>query len=127
MSRLHVLSRTLRFRRERHKLFQQGRYQAVEAAGARADHAFAFVREHGDDAVLVVVSRLAAGLIGTAGEATLSPDAWLDTRLTGLPASNGWVDELTGRQIDPEVADGQHTLEVGKVLGQFPVALLSRL
>jgi (1->4)-alpha-D-glucan 1-alpha-D-glucosylmutase len=118
--KLYVVSRALRHRRAAGDLFRDGAYQPVEASGPKADHVFAFLRQAGERAALVVVPRLTVGLVGGSERELLGPDVWADTRLT-LPGGGMWVNLFTGERL---VADGG--LSLGQVLGHFPVALLER-
>jgi (1->4)-alpha-D-glucan 1-alpha-D-glucosylmutase len=118
--KLYVVSRALRQRRAAAGLFRDGAYQPVEASGPKANHIFAFLRQAGDRAMLVVVPRLAVGLIGGSARELLGPDVWADTQLT-LPSGGMWVNLFTGERL---VADAG--LSLGQVLGHFPVALLEQ-
>ncbi|GLZ36398.1 malto-oligosyltrehalose synthase [Actinokineospora sp. NBRC 105648] len=97
-AKLHVVRTVLRLRQERPELFTG--YQPVYAQGPAAEHVVAFART----GLVAVATRLPAGLPG-----------WTDTRLD-LPEGT-WVDALTGRPSDGDLAD---------LLADYPVALLIR-
>jgi (1->4)-alpha-D-glucan 1-alpha-D-glucosylmutase len=120
-ARLFVVARALRFRRDRCELFAKGSYEPVEATGPRAGHVFAFLRRFGDAAVLVVVPRLVAPLM-EADDAKPSPTVWAGTRLPCPAGWTDWEDGLTGQRL----SSGDGGLDVSRVLGLFPVALLTR-
>jgi (1->4)-alpha-D-glucan 1-alpha-D-glucosylmutase len=98
-----VVSRALRVRRDRPKLFTG--YQPVLATGPAAQHAVAF-------------SRGGAVTVGTRLPVRLERDGgWRDTMLP-LPGGR-WTDVLTGRTLD-----GDET-PVAELLRTYPVALVT--
>ncbi len=106
LPKLWVIHRALVLRRQAPEVFgPQGRYEPLEARGAKAAHVVAFVR--GLRAV-TVVPRLVYGL----------GQGWDDTSLA-LP-SGDWVNVLT----DARVATSE--MPVGDLFAHFPVALLYR-
>ena len=54
----HVIATLLRCRQETPTLFRQGDYLPLIAKGKKAEHALAFARLDGDDALIVIVPRL---------------------------------------------------------------------
>jgi (1->4)-alpha-D-glucan 1-alpha-D-glucosylmutase len=105
-AKLHVVSQTLRLRRERPDAFAG--YSPVDVTGAAAEHALAFDR----GGVVVVATRLPIGLADKGG--------WADTRLA---LSGSFLDRLSGRTIDVPATG----LPVAELLEHFPVALLEKL
>ena len=65
-------------RRTRPILWEQGSYEPVAVEGARAGHVLAFLRRHGDEALLAVAALRTAWL---PAEATARAAWWGDTRL----------------------------------------------
>jgi (1->4)-alpha-D-glucan 1-alpha-D-glucosylmutase len=108
LPKLLVVSRALRFRRERPDLFDRASYRALAVTGARAEHVVAFCRGEG---AATIVPRLVAGLERAGG--------WADTAVA-LPEGS-WVDRLTGRPT------GGGQVALADALADFPVALLERL
>jgi (1->4)-alpha-D-glucan 1-alpha-D-glucosylmutase len=104
LPKLLLVHRALALRAERPGLFA-GSYEPLPVAGARAQHAVAFLRGGG---AAVVVTRLAHGLAGD----------WADTAVD-LPAGR-WVDRIGGRPREGGPAP------LGELLADFPVALLAR-
>ncbi|QNE15353.1 malto-oligosyltrehalose synthase [Pseudarthrobacter sp. NBSH8] len=106
-SKLLVISRALRLRRDQPELF--GGYSPVQAAGAAAGHLVAFSRGAAAEApgVLALATRLPAGLAAGGG--------WRDT---AVELSVPMRDELTG------VGYGPGSVPVAELLGTYPVALL---
>jgi len=115
--KIAAIARILHLRRDHPELFAAGDYAALTAERAKAEHACAFVRQRGEQAILVVAARFPAAL-------EAAPD-WTGTTLT-LPdelVSIRWRDILTGTAL--EFADGVARAEI--VLRHPPVAVLVRL
>ncbi|HEX9944490.1 MAG TPA: malto-oligosyltrehalose synthase [Thermoanaerobaculia bacterium] len=107
LPKLWLIRQGLLLRRRRPDAFDPGAaYEPLQARGARADHAVAFLR---GGEVAVVVPRLVIRLGGD----------WGDT-VVELPAGR-WRNELTGEEVEggPRPA--------AELLARFPVALLARL
>ncbi|MEX1178873.1 MAG: malto-oligosyltrehalose synthase [Nitriliruptor sp.] len=112
LPKLWVTARALQLRRDRPAdLGPGGRYTALPASGARADHVVAFTR--GDDVAVVVPVRVLA--LGARFESW----AWGETTIA-LPPGR-WRCVLSGHVVDSHGA-----MPVGDVLAAFPVALLVR-
>ncbi|HEY4027243.1 MAG TPA: malto-oligosyltrehalose synthase [Candidatus Dormibacteraeota bacterium] len=105
LPKLLVVTRALRLRAARPRLFAAGAYEPLPVRGVRAGHALAFCRGGG---AVTIVPRLVLGLGGGWGETTVE-----------LPPG-AWVDRFTGRSLP----GGPAPLAV--VLDVFPVALLER-
>ncbi|CAA9567141.1 MAG: GH13_26 / GH13 [uncultured Thermomicrobiales bacterium] len=121
--KLHVTHRALAFRRDHPDLFTDGDYLALDATGPRRDHVVAFARRLGDQAIVVVVPRLVAGL--TKGNPVPPTGAvWDKTTLPVPDAAPG----VTYRNLftGETVTVGEGGLALGDVLGTFPVAVLVR-
>ena len=98
----------LRLRREKPRLFTDGAYHPLSTTGSRADHAFAFARRLGDDAVILVAARQTLAI--PFGSAADLADFWRDTALE-LPrelASVGMRDVLNKRGHG---AQGSHPIK----------------
>jgi (1->4)-alpha-D-glucan 1-alpha-D-glucosylmutase len=104
-AKLLVTSRALRLRRDQPELFTG--YAPVAASGPAAAHLLAFNRGAGSDGALTLATRLPRGLEQKGG--------WQDT---AIRLDTAMTDELTGRSFGP----GE--VEVGLILGTYPVALL---
>jgi (1->4)-alpha-D-glucan 1-alpha-D-glucosylmutase len=125
LPKLLVVHRALQLRRARPEVFAppaepgagsgaaaaSAAYRPLAVAGTRADHLVAFTRS---ERVVTLAPRLVLGLAGDWGDTAVAlPPA--------LPGSTGaWRDVLTGDAVS------EGTIPVAKVLGRFPVALLSR-
>ncbi|HET6240413.1 MAG TPA: malto-oligosyltrehalose synthase [Arthrobacter sp.] len=111
-AKLLVTSRALRLRRDRPELFAG--YTPVTATGAAAGHLLAFDRGStsgpapaASAGALTLVTRLPRGLEQKGG--------WQDT---AIHLAAAMTDELTGGTFGPGA------VEVGDILGNYPVALL---
>ncbi|KAA2238204.1 malto-oligosyltrehalose synthase [Salinarimonas soli] len=108
-----LTARLLADRAERPALYADGDYKPLAARGAQARRLAAFVREHGEDRLVVVVPRLVGALMPDE-RLPLGPDAWGDTAVA-LPPGR-WRDVVTGR----EVQNGA----VAELFGGLPIAVL---
>jgi len=83
--KLHVVHCALAARRAHPALFAQGSHRALRAYGAAAGHVVAFLREHRQDSVLVIVPRLPF-LLAAAVDAPAAPEPpGLQERAEGAP------------------------------------------
>jgi (1->4)-alpha-D-glucan 1-alpha-D-glucosylmutase len=121
--KLLVTHLCLRLRQEYPELFLEGGYSPLAAEGSRADHLFAFARQHEGESILVVVPRLPATFVRETGRAVWDGSAWGDTRLLEVPkpADARWVRLFTGEEIH---SGDPHTLLASEALDGFPVAVL---
>jgi (1->4)-alpha-D-glucan 1-alpha-D-glucosylmutase len=117
-----VLFRALQLRAAKPDLFSEGAYQALAVEGPRAANVLAFARIHRGEAVLAVVTRLSAGILGDSGVPRVAPDVWRGTELV-LPrvdTARDWREALTGAVL----AGTSGRLPLEEVLACLPVALL---
>ena len=116
-----LIARTLALRAMMPAVFSDGSYQPLEVTGGHSERVVALARRLGDTAVVVVVPRLTAPLLGDS-QAPLPPaSSWGATAVvtTGLPDRVPFVDVLTGSLVP---ASGPWRL--ADLLREFPVALL---
>lgn len=115
--KLHVARSLLHLRRDHARLFRDGSYEPVAISGERSSHAFAFVRQLADTALLVIVPRLVAGCFGRRGEPL--PGTWTGMRLDLPPdlASRQWRTVLAG-------GAGADAGDLASLLAPLPVAVL---
>jgi (1->4)-alpha-D-glucan 1-alpha-D-glucosylmutase len=126
--KLYLTARVLRFRAEHPGLFAHGAYLPLAAEGERANHAFAFARELGDQQIIVIAPRLIDSLLRGDLAAPVGSAAWGGTAIR-LPDSVGGVryrNLFTGEQISPGTDQEPATLALADALAEFPVALLVR-
>jgi len=113
--KLLVIRRLLDLRRSHPALFAEGDYRPIEAEEEGADHVCAFARARGGDAIIAIVPRLVYRLHDGGCSAK-----WGATKI-GLPPGS-WRDVFTGRR-----QDGGRSVLVGRLLADFPVAVLSKI
>ncbi|MGE8360302.1 malto-oligosyltrehalose synthase [Pseudomonas sp.] len=116
-----LIQRLLRLRRDRTRLFSHGDYQPIQVEGEHAERVLAFVRSQGEQHVLVVAPRLAAGLLEGCRVPQVPAQRWGDTRLVLPPALS--VLPLTGL-LSPCQTSSAHVLPVAGLLADFPVNVL---
>ncbi len=120
--KLYTLWQSLALRAQWPELFRDGDYRPLTVRGNLAMHACAFARQHGDRALITLVPRLPARLLGDRNILPLGPGVWGDTTLE-LPAKlagKRWRNVFTG-----ECQAAASRLALGQVLAHFPVALLA--
>jgi len=121
--KLYLTRQTLAFRRARALLFERGEYRPLEAQGPLAEHVCAFARVADGEVALTVVPRHLAKR--RKDEPVLGPDYWGSTWLS-IPDDLGarFSNVLTGEILEVgRTAEGRG-LALGRVLANFPVALL---
>jgi (1->4)-alpha-D-glucan 1-alpha-D-glucosylmutase len=115
-----TIYRLLALRSRLPRLFARGSYVPLVVEGDLADHVFAFERRRGNEAVVVLVTRLTAGWL--LGRETPSMDEvpWGDTRV--VPGAGRYLDTLGGAVVKVSAAG----LNVSACLGALGVAVLER-
>jgi malto-oligosyltrehalose synthase len=88
-----LIARALGLRAELPQLFAEGDYVPLQVEGLRAGSVLAFLRRHGEDAVLVAAAVRCAGALEGAELPLPSADWWGDTRTVG-PAERRVADLL---------------------------------
>jgi (1->4)-alpha-D-glucan 1-alpha-D-glucosylmutase len=123
--KLYLISRALNFRRSHSRLFQEGEYIPLYASGRVRENVCAFARRMGDEWVVAVAPRLVVRL-GGAERPPLGKEAWGDSALPLPPqAPARWRNILTGEELATIGSQRKKLLEIGTVLQNFPVALLT--
>ena len=116
--KLAVTRSSLRLRRSRAALFEHGRYIPVTATGTYAAKIFVFARQFEHQAVIVVVPRLVADMMGADPKWPIG-DLWKDTRLS-LPTA------LKGFEFQNRFGGSTcHTLDISELFSSVPLALLT--
>ncbi len=126
-SKLYVMQKLLRLRRDDPELFAKGDYQALQIEGVHKEHVFAFARTFEGRTCLVIVPRWTAKLMDSVTELPLRERVWGDTRVL---ISNGAVraplqDVLIGREVAIDEAQRERSLRIATALSEFPVAVLA--
>lgn len=115
-----LIVRTLALRRALPDLFADGTYEPVELQGPAADRFLAFMRRHGNDAILTVVPVLSADLPLRHGQLVFDPTAFAGTGLS-LPEMAPLYSTVDDR-IDPLTT---RNAALQQLLVHRPVALFS--
>lgn len=108
-----MVATLLRLRRQAPALFLEGSYRPLEVEGEDASHVVAMARVHGERAILCMVPRLVLERLDQG-----LPPAWRARLPLPPELRREWVDILTGADRAGEM------LDVGRCLGDFPVAVL---
>jgi (1->4)-alpha-D-glucan 1-alpha-D-glucosylmutase len=116
-----LIRQALALRSERPHLFSQGSYRPLGVTGDHAAQVLAFLRSHGDEHLLVIVPRLATGLLGEHPLPHVPPRRWGNTTVL-LPEELHGL-QATGLLGDCQIATGQG-IALATALAGFPVNLL---
>jgi (1->4)-alpha-D-glucan 1-alpha-D-glucosylmutase len=124
--KLYLIWKVLEMRRENAELLEDGAYVALQAVGERREHIVAFARRHGGAVAITVAPRLYAKIMDAEGPLVAAPEAWGDTsiRLPHELAEVSYRNVLTGEIVVAEEHNGEVSLGIGRLLRNFPVALL---
>ncbi len=117
-----VIARLLDLRARQPALFAQGSYTPLKVEGPRSDHVIGFLREHAGISVMVIATRLAAGLLADSALPLVPAAAWDGTSVV-LP------DSVVGRSYrnalaDPPVQPASLQTTLASLLQGLPVAVL---
>ena len=101
------------------RLFATGGYEPLTVTGAAAEHVIAFRRDSGDEAIIVIVTRLLSQIIRGDHSAFWPGGAALGD--TVIRTEGVWIDHFTGTRIRSEA----QTILASSALQRLPVAVLS--
>lgn len=105
----------LQLRKKEARIFAEGRYTPLTVSGVFSKNIIAFLREHGERQILVIVPRLSAKV----GHPPLG-NLWQDTEIQLPDYPDSWQNVITGQQLNHHSV----ILPVGSVLDSLPVAVL---
>jgi (1->4)-alpha-D-glucan 1-alpha-D-glucosylmutase len=131
--KLYTLWKTLGLRRDHPGLFSNGRYVPIETRGAAKDHVCAFGRKTQQRAVIVVVPRLVAGLLGDSERPPMGEAVWSETEILLPQQARGarFRNIFTNETLECRAASAEEgapcRLPLSAILASFPVAVLTRL
>ncbi len=111
--KLFLTHQLLTARKKHSELFQNGDYQPIEITGEHKDSIVAFSRNYQDKTVVAIAPRFLTKIIKP-GQLPLGMEVWSDTSLK--LANEDWHNLIDGQTIGE--------MSVGKILQNFPVALL---
>lgn len=116
-----LIRRVLSLRAAYPRLFGEGSYRPLGVAGQHADKVLAFLRSDADQHLLVIVPRLAAGLLDDHPLPHIPPARWGNTQVV-LP------DDLPACRVEGLLAscpcDGAPGIALSAALAELPVNLL---
>ncbi|QJQ95826.1 MULTISPECIES: malto-oligosyltrehalose synthase [Halomonadaceae] len=117
-----VINRVLALRQASPALFESGDYVPLEMEGERANHLLAFTREHGSQALLVIVPRLTANLLDAALP-RFATHCWQGTHVKVRASLQGsWRSVLTN--VSLRLSEGE--LSPAELLADIPVGVFVR-
>jgi (1->4)-alpha-D-glucan 1-alpha-D-glucosylmutase len=117
--KLWLTERLLALRNRQPLLFASGSYEPLTVSGAAAEHVIAFRRTSGDEAIIVVVTRLLSQIVrGELGTFWPGGAALGDTV---IHTDGVWIDHFTGARIRSEA----QSILAAAALDRLPVAVLS--
>jgi len=125
--KLYLTWKALEMRRESPELFGDGEYMALEVSGDRKNNLFAFVRKQGAEVAITIAPRLYAKITSADGLLMPAPETWENTSILLPEALTGaeYRNVLTGERVVAKEHDGRPSLNAGRLLRNFPVALLA--
>ena len=113
--------KALQLRNEQPELFARGDYASLPTEGGYGANIIAYMRQHGDSRLIVIVPRSCARLLDNG---IPYGDAWQNT-IVRLPIGLGeFRDVFTGESIAPQEMEAYSGLSVAAALKNFPIALL---
>jgi len=123
--KLYLISKALQFRRQNAPLFSEGHFLPVEIRGKRVEHVAAFARRYKNDWVVAVVPQfLARGRYPMTSVDT--HQFWANTEIrVPKSAPSSWQSILSGEKVEINNVGAKRSFPLGKLLQNFPVALLS--
>ncbi len=126
-AKLYLIHRTLLLRRELAEVFSEGTYEPLTVTGQLATHLCAYLRRHGEDAILVVAGRWFAQLPDAGAALAQGEAVWgTDTRVM-LPNDCPWQhaeNVLTGERLTPELNNDIQGYSAATLLACMPMGLL---
>ncbi|QQS45726.1 MAG: malto-oligosyltrehalose synthase [Acidobacteriota bacterium] len=123
--KLHLLNRSLHFRRHNRELFTEGDYLPMEARGEKEYHVIGFSRRQNGKTAIVLAGRFFTRL-GDLRQPPAGREVWGDTHLPldGYALRGRFRDVLSGKSFESVKIDGRDALPLGEVFGILPMALL---
>ena len=127
-AKLYVIWKALQLRQTQEALFTHGDYLPLVVTGAHAERVCAFARRHAGAVAIAVAPRLRLSMLeDSAGSSPGAPD-WGDTAIElpeDLSVAQPLVNVFDGERMSPATAGPRRALFLEKLLGDFPVALLT--
>jgi (1->4)-alpha-D-glucan 1-alpha-D-glucosylmutase len=124
--KMYLTYRALNYRKANRELFEKGEYAPIEAFGERANNICTFSRRLFNEAVIVAVPRLLAGIEPDADLVPLGEKTWGGSYIADPGAGVGlrYRNIFTGEEIEVKKHEEQSVLYLSNVFANFPAALL---
>jgi (1->4)-alpha-D-glucan 1-alpha-D-glucosylmutase len=125
-AKLHLLCRLLELRRRLPELWQHGDYVPLTVSGVCAPHVCAFLRRHGENAIVAVAARWFTRLPQAGKAAPLGEAVWNDTWIWLPPEEPRLTGEevLAGQPIQGARRGERSGFPVARLLSHFPGAVV---
>ncbi len=121
--KMYLIYRALNFRRENAKLFAEGSYIPLDAAGERKHQVIAFARSDSGRSLIVAAGRFFMRL-GTTSAPFPDSRVWTNSFLpTPFELGSSYVNLLTGRVVETRMNGTPH-LAMDEVFARMPLAML---
>ncbi|HKZ16223.1 MAG TPA: malto-oligosyltrehalose synthase [Geobacteraceae bacterium] len=127
--KLYLIYKALNFRREIGRLFESGRYLALDTVGDRSENLCVFDRSFDTESVITVAPRFFTGLVEGPGGLPLGEEIWRDTRIiiTFDRPGTMYRNVFTGEMVTSVSREDTTVLHVADILKVFPVGLLVKV
>lgn len=126
--KLFALYQLLAFRRQHEPLFAEGAYIPLTITGTLADHVCAFARQHGEDALIVVVPIRSVALTHGREVLPIGPEIWQDHALHLPDGVRGpFVNLFTQATFDPNPAGDEGAWPLASIFEALPFAAWARI
>ncbi len=124
--KMYLIYRALNYRKANRELFEKGEYVPIEAFGERANNICTFARRLFNEAVIVAVPRLLAGIEPDADLIPLGEKTWGGSYIADPGAGAGlrYRNIFTGEEIAVKQHEEKSVLYLSEVFANFPAALL---
>jgi len=124
-TKLFLLGKAIRHRREHEQLFRDGDLLPLETTGDRSGNVLAFIRKNNAESSLVAIPRWLSQVSKISANAPTAQN-WEDTKIVlpdGSPVN--WRNVITGGMLTTEKSGNHACLTPERLFRDFPVALLS--
>ncbi|MBS1788290.1 MAG: malto-oligosyltrehalose synthase [Acidobacteria bacterium] len=126
--KFYLTRQALRFRRDHHNLFINGKYLPLRASGKKERNIIAFARVAEEQTAIVIAGRFFTQL-GDTTQPPLGSQVWGETAVVLLDEMRGvrYRDVLTGQEVRVIERSGKRMLSLAEVFAHLPAALLEQV
>ncbi len=127
--KLYVIYKTLNFRKQFKKLFENGNYIPLETLGEREENICAFARQLGKEIVIVAVPRLMARHVKDPEKFPFEKEVWGNSFLTNPfgEKDEQYLNIFINKMVHTVDHEGLTGFPLADIFADFPVALLRKL